>query len=73
MTGTFRYPGTTANLSPTVVAVSYDNLMLCRNGSLPCGFANTQAGYPQLPFTYFAVNLNASKGDSRFDTMDANI
>jgi len=36
--------------------------MLCRNGSLPSGFATTSTGYPQLPFTLFAVNLNASRG-----------
>jgi len=46
----------------TIVAAITGDLMLCRNGSLPVGFANTQAGYPQLPFTYFAVNLNASRG-----------
>jgi hypothetical protein len=37
-------------------------MMLCRWGSLPQGFAATNKGYPQLPFTYFAVNLNASRG-----------
>jgi len=45
-----------------IVAVQADNLMLCRNGSLPQGFAATNKGYPQLPFTYFAVNLNATVG-----------
>jgi outer membrane protein assembly factor BamB len=41
--------------SPTVIAAFYDNVMICRNGSLPT-FSR------QTPYTYFAVNLNASKG-----------
>ena len=36
--------------------------MLCQNGSLPTGFAADGVGYPQLPFTLFAVNLNAYRG-----------
>jgi hypothetical protein len=46
----------------TVVAANYGDVMLCRNGSLPTGFSTTASGYPQLPYTLFAVNLNASKG-----------
>jgi hypothetical protein len=46
----------------TVVAVDYGDAMLCRNGSLPAGFANTATGYPQLPYTLFLVNLNATVG-----------
>ncbi len=46
----------------SIVAVNYGDVMLCRNGTLPLGFAGTNKGYPQVPFTYFAVNLNASKG-----------
>ena len=46
----------------TVVAANYGDVMLCRNGSLPVGFATTSMGYPQLPYTLFTVNLNASRG-----------
>jgi hypothetical protein len=46
----------------SIVAVKYGDVMLCRNGTLPNGFGATRNGYPQLPFTYFAVNLNASQG-----------
>ena len=46
----------------SIVAVKYGDVMLCRNGTLPNGFGATRNGYPQLPFTYFAINLNASKG-----------
>jgi outer membrane protein assembly factor BamB len=64
------YSSTTGLISPatpgtnpvTVVAAFTGNMMLCRNGSLPVGFPASDAGYPQLPYTYFAVNLNASRG-----------
>jgi hypothetical protein len=46
----------------SIVAANTGDVMLCRNGSLPTGFATTTTGYPQLPYTEFAVNLNASKG-----------
>jgi len=46
----------------TIIAANFGDIMLCRNGSLPSGFATTSTGYPQLPFTLFAVNLNASRG-----------
>ena len=46
----------------SIVAVKYGDVMLCRNGTLPSGYGATRLGYPQLPFTYFAVNLNASQG-----------
>ena len=46
--------------SPTVVAVSYDNLMLCRNGSEPSGFAATEAGASDTPYTFFVVDLNTT-------------
>ena len=46
----------------SIVAVKYGDVMLCRNGTLPTGYGATRTGYPQLPFTFFAVNLNASKG-----------
>ncbi len=46
----------------SIVAVKYGDVMLCRNGTLPTGFGATRMGYPQLPYTYFAVNLNSSAG-----------
>jgi len=46
----------------TIVAAKYGDMLLCRNGSLPTGFGATRSGYPQLPYTFFVVNLNASKG-----------
>ena len=46
----------------TIVAANYGDAMLCRNGSLPSGFTTTMAGYPQLPYTLFLVNLNATVG-----------
>ncbi len=46
----------------TVVAANTGDVMLCRNGSLPIGFMRTYSGVPQLPYTLFAVNLNASRG-----------
>jgi hypothetical protein len=46
----------------TVLAAFTGSMMLCRNGSLPVGFAASSSGYPQLPFTMFAVNLDPSKG-----------
>ena len=45
-----------------VVAASYGDVILCENGTLPTGFGATRSGYPQLPWTMFAINLNASKG-----------
>ena len=47
--------------APTIVAINYNDVMLCRSGSLPTGFAATGTGTQQNPYTYFAVNLNASK------------
>ena len=44
----------------TVIAAFYDNMMICRNGSLPS--FQQQSGYtsPQQPYTYFAVDLNTT-------------
>jgi hypothetical protein len=45
----------------TVIAAFYNDLMLCRNGSLPTsGLA--LSGISITPYTYFAVNLNPDKG-----------
>ncbi len=46
---------------PTVIAAWCNDIMLCYNGSLPnSGFRGSPV--IQKPYTYFAVNLNASKG-----------
>ncbi len=46
----------------TIVAANTGDVMLCRNGSLPNAYKGSSNGYPQLPYTMFAVNLNASRG-----------
>ena len=46
----------------SVLATNYGDAMLCRNGSLPVGYKGTSSGYPQVPYTIFLVNLNASVG-----------
>jgi hypothetical protein len=61
VTGQLVQPPAGAN-PVSIVAVKYGDVMLCRNGTLPTGFGATRTGYPQLPYTYFAVNLNASRG-----------
>jgi hypothetical protein len=61
VTGQLVQPPAGAN-PVSIVAAKYGDVMLCRNGTLPNGFGATRNGYPQLPFTYFAVNLNASRG-----------
>jgi len=40
---------------PTIVAAWAGDMLLCRSGTTPSGTSQT-------PYTYFAVNLNASKG-----------
>jgi hypothetical protein len=60
-TGQLVQPAAGAN-PVSIVAVKYGDMILCRNGTLPTGYGATRAGYPQLPYTYFAVNLNPSKG-----------
>jgi outer membrane protein assembly factor BamB len=54
----------TMTSTPTVIAAWYNDIMLCYNGSLPSsGFMGFFGGpIIQEPYTYFAVNLNASKG-----------
>jgi hypothetical protein len=53
----------TAGSNPvTVVAVNPGDVMLCRNATLPGGFMRVYSGFPQLPYTLFTVNLNASVG-----------
>ncbi len=55
-------PGIAGSNPVSVVAANTGDVMLCRNGSLPTGFKGTSTGYPQLPYTMFTVNLNASRG-----------
>jgi hypothetical protein len=52
----------TGTFAPTVLAVMYNNVMLCRNGSYPAVLSATSTLGSWTPYTYFAVNLNASKG-----------
>ena len=44
--------------TPSIVAASYDDLLLLRNGTLAGGYAATGTGTPQTPWTYFAVDVN---------------
>ncbi|MCW3984219.1 MAG: PQQ-binding-like beta-propeller repeat protein [Candidatus Bathyarchaeota archaeon] len=48
----------------TVVEAYYDDIMLCYNGTLPSTGSNFFFGSTETykEYTYFAVNLNASKG-----------
>ncbi len=48
--------------SVTVVSCIYDDIMLCYNGSLPSTGSTFMGTLGFNPYTYFAVNLNASKG-----------
>jgi hypothetical protein len=50
------------SLDFTVVAAYGDDIMLCYNGTLPTGGSPSTFGRPisSDPYTYFAVNLNAS-------------
>jgi hypothetical protein len=52
----------TMSPAPSIVALNYNDVMLLRSGGLPTGFAATSNGASQSPYTYMAVNLNASKG-----------
>jgi hypothetical protein len=60
-TGLFAMPAAGSN-PVSVVAADYGDVMLCRNGSLPSGFASTSSGASSTPYTLFAVNLNATRG-----------
>ncbi len=54
----------TMTSNPTVVAAWDKDMMLCYNGTLPNSGFTGFGGSPviQNPYTYFAVNLNVSKG-----------
>jgi hypothetical protein len=46
----------------SIVAANYGDMLLCENGTMP-GLATSQFGTTSsAPYTYFAVNLNASRG-----------
>jgi hypothetical protein len=47
--------------APTIIAAYYGDLILCYNGTLPSSGFRTSV-ISTAPYTYFAVNLNASKG-----------
>jgi len=45
-----------------VQGTDYGNMMVVRYGGLPTGYKGSSTGYPQLPYTLYAINLNSSKG-----------
>jgi hypothetical protein len=46
-----------------VIGAYYNDILICRNGSLPAsGNGNTLAAASDTPYTYFAINLNATVG-----------
>jgi hypothetical protein len=45
----------------TVVGAFYDDVMICYNGTLPSG-GGIMGGASWSPYTYFAVQLNATRG-----------
>lgn len=58
---TGQYVAPVAGTNPvTVLAADPGQWLLCRNGSLPVGFAANNVGAPDLPFTFFAVSLAPS-------------
>ncbi len=50
----------TMTRTPTVIGAVYNDIMLCFNGTSPVNSFNPPSSY--TPYTYFAINLNASKG-----------
>ena len=53
----------TMTSTPSILTAYSGDIMLCLEGSLPAGYAAlTFASPSQTPYTYFAINLNASKG-----------
>jgi hypothetical protein len=48
---------------PKTVVAYYNDIMLCYDGTLPSGGSPAAFGrWSDTPYTYFAINLNASKG-----------
>ncbi len=55
-------PFVPASAGFSIVAANYGDILLCENGTMP-GLATSQFGTTSsAPYTYFAVNLNASRG-----------
>ena len=52
----------TMTSTPSVNYAWYNDVMICRNGSLPGFGLMGSSNYIGTPYTYFAVQLNASKG-----------
>ena len=55
----------TATTTPTALAAFSNNMLICENGSFPAGFAQPSLYSftpTENPYTYFAINLNPSKG-----------
>src|SRR5664279_873289 len=48
--------------TPTVVGIIPGDIMLCYNGTVPSQGATFMGTLGFNPYTYFTVNLNASKG-----------
>ncbi len=46
----------------TILAAFYGNMLLCRNGTYPTISPSSVPTATWAPYTYFAVNLNASRG-----------
>ena len=60
----YSVPGfSTLTTTPYVLGVVYNDVMLCMNGSYPVGTAASVVGsFSWAPYTYFAINLNATVG-----------
>ena len=52
----------TMTSSPSQLHAWYDDVMICRNGTLPGVGTFGSSKYSGEPYTYFAVNLDPSKG-----------
>ncbi len=53
----------TMTTAPTILAALAGNVLLCKNGTYPVATATSVTGaFSSTPYTYFAVNLNATRG-----------
>ncbi len=53
----------TMTATPTQVVAYYNDVLLCYTGTLPSGGSPAAFGrYSEDPYTYFAINLNATSG-----------
>jgi hypothetical protein len=48
--------------APTIVGAIYEDIMILQNGTLPSQGATFMGTLSSAPYTYFAVNLNPTKG-----------